>query len=389
MKKKISKIALEPWQHPDAKPYIVLENLSVNFGSVHAIKNLSLSIYKGELFSLLGASGCGKSTLLRVLSGFEKPTSGRILVDGEDITHWPAYKRPVNMMFQSYALFPHMTVYQNIAFGLKMEKLPKDQIHDRVQDVLDLVQMSTFGDRKPNQLSGGQRQRVALARSLVKQPKLLLLDEPMAALDKKLRQQTQFELVNIQEKVGVTFILVTHDQEEAMTMSSRMAIMEEGRIRQIGVPHDIYEFPNSRYVAEFIGTINVFEGVVVADEPNHVVVASKEVGCDLHISHGGAMPIGSNVSVAIRPEKILISKTKPNTPIELGKEEDTLRNITKGIVCEIGYWGDMSIYHIELQSKKRVQVAMPNMLRLSERDVKWEDEVYIYWRSENGIILTA
>jgi len=400
---------LELWQDPTAKPYIQLENISKSFGDIHAVKNLNLSIYRGELFSLLGASGCGKTTLLRILAGFEQPTSGRILIDGIDITHWPAYKRPVNMMFQSYALFPHMTVFQNIAFGLKQEQMESSEIVQRVHDVLDLVQMASFGDRKPNQLSGGQKQRVALARSLVKQPKLLLLDEPMAALDKKLREQTQFELVNIQEKVGITFVVVTHDQEEAMTMSTRIAIMEEGRIRQIGVPHDIYEFPNSRYVAEFIGTMNVFDGVVVADEPDHVVIDAPDAGGQLYITHTAAMPLGAHVSVAIRPEKIMISSIPPeeyyneivldeNNTNEIRTEtvenshaieSSAKRNCAKGIVREIGYLGDMSIYHIELESGKRVQAAMTNLLRLADRDVKWEDEVYLYWRAENGIVLTG
>ena len=398
---------LELWQDPTAKPYIQLENISKSFGDMYAVKNLNLSIYRGELFSLLGASGCGKTTLLRMLAGFEQPTSGRILIDGIDITQWPAYKRPVNMMFQSYALFPHMTVAQNIAFGLKQERMESSEIEHRVYQVLDLVQMASFADRKPNQLSGGQKQRVALARSLVKQPKLLLLDEPMAALDKKLREQTQFELVNIQEKVGVTFVVVTHDQEEAMTMSTRMAIMEEGRIRQIGVPHDIYEFPNSRYVAEFIGTMNVFDGVVVADEPDHVVIDAPDAGGQLYITHTAAMPLGAQVSVAIRPEKIMISSIPPeeyqnetaqkeNTAVEdrpdileesHKAESSSKRNCAKGIVREIGYLGDMSIYHIELESGKHVQAAMTNLLRLTDRDVKWDDEVYLYWRAENGIVL--
>ena len=409
MQNRTTNTQLELWQDPTAKPYIQLENVSKSFGNVHAVKNLNLSIYRGELFSLLGASGCGKTTLLRILAGFEQPTSGRILIDGIDITQWPAYKRPVNMMFQSYALFPHMTVFQNIAFGLKQERMEKPEIEQRVHDVLDLVQMASFGDRKPNQLSGGQKQRVALARSLVKQPKLLLLDEPLAALDKKLREQTQFELVNIQEKVGVTFVVVTHDQEEAMTMSTRIAIMEEGRIRQIGVPHDIYEFPNSRYVAEFVGTMNVFDGVVVADEPDHVVIDAPDAGGQLYITHTAAMPLGSQVSVAIRPEKIMISSTPPeeyenesiqanasatddgleNIEDSLQIESSSKRNYAKGIVREIGYLGDMSIYHIELESGKRVQAAMTNRLRLTDRDVKWDDSVYLYWRAENGIVLTG
>ncbi|MBY0280544.1 MAG: polyamine ABC transporter ATP-binding protein [Alphaproteobacteria bacterium] len=370
---------LEPWQDPNEKPYIQIENISKNYGAIQAVRGVSLSIYKGELFSLLGGSGCGKTTLLRMLAGFETPTAGKILIDGIDVTNWAPYKRPVNMMFQSYALFPHMTVYQNIAFGLKQEKLSKAQIHERVQWGLDLVQMLGFAHRKPHQLSGGQRQRVALVRSLVKQPKLLLLDEPLAALDKKLREQTQFELVNIQESVGITFVLVTHDQEEAMTMSTRMAVMEEGKIRQIGVPHDVYEFPSSRYVAEFIGTNNIIEGLVVEDEPDHVLIESLEAGCFVYATHAASMPIGSQVAIAIRPEKVMISATPP-----AGN-----RNCTKGIVREIAYLGDMSIYYVELESGKIIQSSLPNLLRLSERDVKWDDEVYLFWRAENGVVLAT
>lgn len=374
-----AKRSMEIWQDPKAKPYIVIENISKSFGSTQAVKGVSLSIYQGELFSLLGGSGSGKTTLLRMLAGFEKPSSGRILIDDVDITDWPAYDRPVNMMFQSYALFPHMTVEQNVAFGLRQEKLPKKEIRDKVQQMLELVQMIPYKDRKPHQLSGGQRQRVALARSLVKKPKLLLLDEPLGALDKKLREQTQFELVNIQEQVGITFIMVTHDQEEAMTMSTRMGVMEEGRIRQIGAPHDIYEFPNSRFVAEFIGSTNIFEGVVIEDEPDHVLIESEEAGCHLYVTDTATLPIGSHVAVAIRPEKVMLSATPPSGN----------RNFAKGLVREIAYLGDISIYHVQLESGKMVQAALPNLLRLSERDVKWDDEIYLFWRAENGVILTS
>ena len=313
---------LEPWQDPNVKPYVLIENINKSFGTTVAVKNLSISIYRGELFALLGASGCGKSTLLRILAGLEKPSSGRIVIDDLDITDLPPYKRPVSMMFQSYALFPHMTVEDNISFGLKQERLSKNQITERVDEVLDLVQLRKYRDRKPEQLSGGQQQRVALARSLAKRPKLLLLDEPLGALDKKLREKTQFELVNIQERVGITFVVVTHDQEEAMTMSSRIGIMDEGQIRQIGKPHEIYEFPHSRFVAEFIGSMNMFEGVVVEDEPDHVVIESSEAGCELYVTHAASMPVGANVTVALRPEKVMIS-TNPNP--NLG------RNCTKGI----------------------------------------------------------
>jgi putrescine transport system ATP-binding protein len=370
---------LESWQNPKVKPYITIDNVTKNFGATVAVKNVSLSIYKGEFFSLLGGSGCGKSTLLRLLAGFEKPTSGRLFIDGVDITDVPAYERPVNMMFQSYALFPHMTVAQNIAFGLRQEGLPGRIIQDRVREGLELVQMGAFATRKPAQLSGGQSQRVALVRSLVKQPKLLLLDEPLGSLDKRLREQTQFELMNIQERVGITFIMVTHDQEEAMTMSSRLGVMEEGRIRQIGVPHDVYEFPNSRFVAEFIGSMNLFDGVVREEEGDHVCIDSEEAGCALYVTHTSAFPAGSQVTVAVRPEKVMISRKQPSGN----------RNCTQGIVHEIAYLGDFSLYHVELPSGKMVQAALPNLLRLSERDLTWDDKVYAYWRAENGIILTS
>lgn len=369
----------EPWQDPKAKPYIHIENISKSFGAVTAVRGVSLSIYKGELFSLLGGSGSGKTTLLRMLAGFERPSSGKIYIDDIDVTDWPAYERPVNMMFQSYALFPHMNVEQNVAFGLKQEKLPKHVIRDRVLAALDLVQMASYRERKPSQLSGGQMQRVALARSLVKEPKLLLLDEPLAALDKRLREQTQFELVNIQERVGITFVMVTHDQEEAMTMSTRMAIMDEGRIRQIGAPHDIYEFPNSRTVAEFIGSMNIFEGVVIEDEQDHVLIESEEASCLLYVTDSATLPLGTQVAVAVRPEKVMVSTTPP-----AGN-----RNAAKGVVREIAYFGDISIYYVQLESGKIVQAARPNLLRFSERDIQWEDEVYLFWRAENGVILTT
>ncbi|MBM3468857.1 MAG: polyamine ABC transporter ATP-binding protein [Alphaproteobacteria bacterium] len=370
---------VEPWQDPKAKPYITIENVTKSFGSTVAVRGVSLSIYQGELFCLLGGSGCGKTTLLRLLAGLEKPTTGQLYIDGVDVTHLPAYERPVNMMFQSYALFPHMTVAQNVAFGLKQERLPARVIQERVKEGLDLVKMGNLAERKPHQLSGGQCQRVALARSLVKQPKLLLLDEPLAALDKRLREQTQFELVNIQERVGITFIMVTHDQEEAMTMASRIGVMEEGRIRQVGAPHDVYEFPNSRFVAEFIGSINIFEGVVVEDEPDHVLIDSEAAGCKLYVTHSAAVPVGAQVAVALRPEKIMISTKQP----------DNTRNCAKGIVREIAYLGDISIYYVELPSGKVIQATLPNLLRLSERDVQWDDEIFIYWRAENGVVLTS
>src|ERR687898_2124798 len=286
------------WNDPQATPYISIDSVTKKFGDFVAVNDVSLKVYRGELFCLLGGSGCGKTTLLRMLAGFEDPTTGRISIDGVDMTGIPPYERPVNMMFQSYALFPHMTVEQNVAFGLKQDGLPKREIATRVADMLNLVQLGRFAKRRPHQLSGGQRQRVALARSLVKRPKLLLLDEPLGALDRRLREQTQFELVNIQEQVGITFVIVTHDQEEAMTMSSRIAVMNSGWIAQVGTPTQIYEYPATKFVAEFIGSVNMFAGRILEDEPDHVLIQSEEAGCDLYINHGVPVPLGTLVSVA-------------------------------------------------------------------------------------------
>ena len=370
---------IEPWKDPQAEPYIRLEQVTKSFGGFVAVDSVSLKIYKGELFCLLGGSGCGKSTLLRMLAGFEEPTSGKIFIDGVDVAGIPPYERPVNMMFQSYALFPHMSVEQNIAFGLKQERLPRQEIDSRVEEVLELVQLLPFAKRKPHQLSGGQRQRVALARSLVKRPKLLLLDEPLGALDKKLREQTQFELVNIQESVGITFVVVTHDQEEAMTLSSRIGVMDQGKIVQIGPPSEIYEYPGSRFVADFIGTVNTFSGRIKVDEPDHALIESEEAGCDLFIDHGISGTEGTEVWVAVRPEKIDISKQPPTQD----------NNVAKGRIDEIAYFGDQSIYHVRLPSEKIVKVKRPNLVRSIERDLSWEDEVYLSWLPSSGVVLMS
>ncbi|MGF7177762.1 ABC transporter ATP-binding protein [Azospirillum doebereinerae] len=374
---------LEPWQDAGQTPYVRIEKVTKTFGDFVAVDEVSLSIYRNEFFALLGGSGSGKTTLLRMLAGFEQPTEGRIFIDGVDMAGIPPYERPVNMMFQSYALFPHMSVEQNVAFGLKQDNVPKAEIRDRVEEMLGMVQLSAFGKRRPHQLSGGQRQRVALARSLVKRPKLLLLDEPLGALDKKLREKTQFELVNIQEKLGVTFIVVTHDQEEAMTMSSRIAVMNHGVIAQVGTPTEIYEYPHNRFVAEFIGSINMFEGRVVEATADHVLVASEEAGCELHISHATPAPAGSPVAVAIRPEKIALSKEPPPS----GADGTPARNATKGIVREIAYLGDVSIYLVQLPTGKTVRVTAPNVTRRTEMPITWEDEVYLSWRPFAGVVL--
>ena len=372
-KKEIS----EPWNDPNQEPYIRLIGVTKKFGDFVAVDNISLDIYKGEFFSLLGPSGCGKSTLLRMLAGFESPTTGSILLDGEDMSTVPPYQRPVNMMFQSYALFPHMNVEQNIAFGLKQDKVPKPEIAQRVDEVIQIVQLGQFSKRKPHQLSGGQRQRVALARSLVKRPKMLLLDEPLGALDKKLREQTQFELMDIQEELNMTFVIVTHDQEEAMTVSSRIAVMDHGRIVQVSTPAELYEYPNSRYVADFIGNVNIIEGRVTESDADHVMIASREADCSIRVGHGAELPEGARVWVAIRPEKFAISREKPAND----------SNCMTGEVIDIGYLGNLSVYHVKLDSGKMVTSTQTNQTRLVERTISWEDRVYLTWAPDASIVL--
>ena len=368
----------QPWNDPQAVPYIKIERVVKKFGDFVAVNDVSLKIYKQELFCLLGGSGCGKTTLLRMLAGFEEPTSGKLFIDGVDMTGIPPYERPVNMMFQSYALFPHMTVEQNVAFGLKQDGLPKAEIASRVVDMLDLVKLGQFAKRKPHQLSGGQRQRVALARSLVKRPKLLLLDEPLGALDKKLREHTQFELVNLQEQLGVTFVVVTHDQEEAMTLSSRIGVMNAGEIIQVGTPKDIYEYPNSKFVAEFIGNVNMFQGRLIEDEPDHVRLDCAEIGGTIYVNHGVSTPPDATLWAAIRPEKMHISTTRP-------QQTD---NIAQGIVKEIAYMGDMSIYLVQLEGGKIVRITQPNTYRHSEESITWDQPVFLSWHASSPVVLS-
>ncbi len=369
----------KPWKNGDEKPFIRIRNVTKKFGSFTAVDDVSLDIYRGELFCLLGGSGCGKSTLLRMLSGFEDITSGTIEIDGQDMSGIPPHKRQTNMMFQSYALFPHMSVEKNVAYGLKRDGLAWDEINKRVKDMLALVQLSDFSHRKPHQLSGGQKQRVALARSLVKMPKVLLLDEPLGALDKKLREETQFELMKIQETLGITFVVVTHDQEEAMTLSTRIGVMTDGEIVQVGEPHEIYEYPASRFVADFVGSVNLFEGRILEDSVDHVVIRSPEAKTDIRVSHGVSCTPDQKVAFAIRPEKIKLSRTKPKGAV----------NIAKGVVEEVGYLGNLSVYQIILDSGKRVRATKPNLIRHEENAISWDDKVYLSWDGAAGVVLTS
>jgi len=360
---------------PDKVGYLVTEKLVKRFDDALAVDEVSLSIAQGEIFALLGSSGCGKSTLLRMLAGFESPTSGRILLGGQDVAKLAPYNRPINMMFQSYALFPHLNIWENVAFGLKREGLPKDEIKQRTGEMLDLVQLGAYAQRKPHQLSGGQQQRVALARSLAKRPKLLLLDEPLGALDKKLREQTQFELVNIIEKVGVTCVMVTHDQEEAMTMASRIAVMSKGSVLQVGTPEEVYEHPSNRFVADFIGNVNVFEGRLSVDEVDRCA-AITGIG-EIHIGHGVSGTLNMPVGIAVRPEKIEISKTRPAVDV----------NLFTGKVKEIAYFGSYNTFIVLASDGTRVKITEANTSRQELSDITWEDDVYFWWGDRAGVLL--
>lgn len=362
-----------------ADNYLRIESVRKEFDGFVAVDDVSLSIRKGEIFALLGASGCGKSTLLRVLGGFETPTKGKVILDGQDITALPPYERPINMMFQSYALFPHMTVEQNIAFGLKQDGMPKADIARRVAEMLALVQMEKYARRRPHQLSGGQQQRVALARSLAKSPKLLLLDEPMGALDKKLRSQMQLELVNIVERLGVTCVMVTHDQEEAMTMAHRIAIMDAGWIRQLGTPDEIYEQPSCRFTAEFIGSVNLIEGKIKDDEKDFITIASPALECLAYVGHGVTGFEGQDVALALRPEKVAVSKEEPAQP----------HNKAKGIIEDIAYFGSHSVFHVRLANGSKILANMINSQRWASEKFTWNDAVWLSWDDQAGVVLTS
>ncbi|MFG1175335.1 putrescine ABC transporter ATP-binding subunit PotG [Erwiniaceae bacterium CAU 1747] len=360
-------------------PLLEIRNLTKSFDGQHAVDDVNLTIYKGEIFALLGASGCGKSTLLRMLAGFESPTHGQILLDGQDLSHVPPYQRPINMMFQSYALFPHMTVEQNIAFGLKQDRLPKAEIASRVAEMLTLVHMQEYAKRKPHQLSGGQRQRVALARSLAKRPKLLLLDEPMGALDKKLRDRMQLEVVDILERVGATCVMVTHDQEEAMTMAGRIAIMNRGKFVQIGEPEEIYEHPTTRFSAEFIGSVNVFEGLLRERQPDGLIIDSQGLMHPLKVASDVTVPEGVPVHVALRPEKVMLCEEVPANGF----------NCAVGEVVHIAYLGDLSIYHVRLRSGQMISAQLQNGHRFRNGTPTWGDEVHLCWDADSCVVLTV
>jgi putrescine transport system ATP-binding protein len=369
----------QPWNDPAATPLIRFENVCKRFGDFVAVDDVTLDIHEREFFSLLGPSGCGKTTLMRMLAGFEEPTSGRITLGGKDLAGVPPYERPTNMMFQSYALFPHMSVTDNIAFGLRMDGMPKAQMQERVDEMLKLVKLERFAGRKPHQLSGGQRQRVALARAVAKQPRVLLLDEPLGALDKKLREETQFELMDIQVELGITFVIVTHDQEEAMTMSDRIAVMNHGKLIQVARPGEIYEQPNSKYVADFIGNINIFEGTVAGRAGNTVSIASAATGRTFTVESAEPVISGQTAYLAVRPEKMRISLDPPTNAV----------NVLDGEVFDIGYLGDWTNYVVDIPGlDQRIRVSTANMSRFVERPITWEDKVHVSFAPDAGVLLT-
>jgi putrescine transport system ATP-binding protein len=368
-----SKRGFAPWTRPNERPLLRVEAVTKRFGGFAAVDHLSLDIYEGEFFALLGPSGCGKTTLLRLIAGFERSNAGRILLDDVDLGRVPPYRRPVNMMFQSYALFPHLNVEANVAFGLKQEGLPKLEIAQRVADMLALVKLDGFGRRKPHELSGGQRQRVALARSLAKRPRLLLLDEPMAALDKKLRGETRFELMELQRRLGLTFVIVTHDQSEAMTVADRIGVMDRGRLMQVAPPAEIYEQPNSRWVADFVGDVNLFEGRLGDDGMS---VEGTAAGRLRVAAKADAAP-GQVVWVAVRPEKVRIGHAPP----------PGLDNCVAATVVDIGYLGDMSLYKLRTRDGSQVKAAIANVGRPAEGAVAVDAQVWLSWPPEAAIVL--
>jgi spermidine/putrescine ABC transporter ATP-binding subunit len=370
------------------KPIISIRNIFKRWGSTVAVDNVSLDIEPGEFFALLGPSGCGKTTLLRILAGLEVPTEGHVLIDGQDMGDIPPNKRAVNMVFQSYAVFPHMTVADNVAYGLKIDRVPQPERGTRVREALDLVQLGHLAARMPDQLSGGQRQRVALARALVKKPKVLLLDEPLSALDAKLREAMRFELSQLQQKVGITFIIVTHDQDEALAIASRIAVMNKGSIAQLGTPSDLYEFPGSRFVADFIGSVNMFEGKLITDKPDEAIITCPELDPHrVHVPHAVLGQENSPVWVAIRPEKMNLHKdadAPPSVP-----ECPVAHNVARGEIKEISYLGDISIFHVQLANGRLIRISRPNRSRFDQDNFGWGEKVWVSWVGSSPVVLQS
>jgi spermidine/putrescine transport system ATP-binding protein/putrescine transport system ATP-binding protein len=370
-------------------PIIQIRNVTKRFGKVTAVDNVSLDILSGEFFVLLGPSGCGKTTLLRMIAGFELPTEGQILIDGQDMSLVPPNKRPVNMVFQSYAVFPHMSVTDNVGYGLRIAGVAKAEIKERVEESLELVKLGGFGDRMPDQMSGGQRQRVALARSLVMRPKVLLLDEPLSALDAKLRGQMQFELTALQEKVGITFVTVTHDQDEALSMACRIAVINKGEVAQLAAPSDLYEYPANRFVADFVGSVNTFEGKLTLDEPDRAAVDCPGVG-KVYLNHGVTGAHGSDVWVAVRPEKITLHTPGMGKAVQgAAKDSPEGHNFARGVIKGMSYLGDCTVFEIELEGGAMMRVRRPNLSRTDQEDFTWEDKVSMHWDSASPVVLLA